>query len=135
MTLTTETYMPERKYVPFTTTLRTSEITSAASSGTPIVTGLPLHNIDWIELNFVCTTYDVDITFTLDSTAITPASGTIAMTASTGTYYYILAVKGVPVTTDLSFGSHALTLKAVTHSGSNHGKINGYIILHGHRLE
>jgi hypothetical protein len=132
MTLTTKTYMPERKYIPFTESIAISSTTAAASPGTAICTSLPIHNVDWVEMIFHCATHAVDITYTLDSTGIVPASGTVASLTSTTDNDIILAVKGVPSTSDLSFGSHALTLKAVDATAS--GVITGYIILHGHRL-
>ena len=132
MTLTTKTYMTEKRYVPFIQSIAISSTTAAASPGTAICTSLPIHNVDWVEMKFSCATHAVDITFTLDSTGIVPASGTVASLTSGTDNDIILAVKGVPIAAGLGFGSHALTLKAVDATAS--GVITGYLILHGHRL-
>ena len=133
MTLSTRNHYTEAiSFIPFQTRLATSTITSTNTPGTAIATSLPIHNVDWIECVFTVGTHSVDLTYALDSTGYIPASGTITLASSATPYKVLIAVKGVPVTTGLGFGSHAITLKAVDATAS--GTVDGYIILHGHRL-
>lgn len=117
---------------PFTMNEVLPVLTSTAA---PQLYSVPVYATEWLELYLVCETNPVTVYFIGDMTPIEQLPGlTIPLEAETGVVRYVL-VKGVPLNTPTTSGSHNLQIRWYDTNPGQHGVVTGWIRHHGIRRD